>query len=160
MTDKLQKTATLKAPLVKVWSAISDSAAFGTWFGMTLEGPFVEGQTVAGKIAKTRVDDEVAKQQEPYVGMPCDLMIERIVPLKLFAFRWHPGADPEVGPNAPTTLVTFELEEVAGETRLTITESGFDALPLERRAKAFAENEGGWEAQLGLIAKYLERPPG
>jgi uncharacterized protein YndB with AHSA1/START domain len=157
MTDKIEKTTTLKAPLAKVWHAISDSTAFGTWFGVTLEGPFVEGQTVSGAIAKTQVDDDVAKQQEPYVGMRCDLKIERIVPRKLLAFRWHPGADPEVGPNAPTTLVTFELEEVAGGTRLTITESGFEALPLERRAKAFADNEGGWEAQLGLVAKYLER---
>lgn len=157
MTDKIEKIATLKAPLAKVWNAISDSAAFGAWFGMTIEGPFVEGQTASGVIAKTQVDDDVAKQQEPYVGMRCDLMIERVVPLKLLAFRWHPGADPDVGPNAPTTLVTFELEEVAGGTRLTITESGFDALPLERRAKAFAENEGGWQAQLGLIAKYLQR---
>lgn len=157
MNDKIRKVATLKAPLAKVWSAISDSAAFGTWFGVTLDGPFVEGQTVKGAIAKTQVDDEVAKHQEPYVGMRCDLMIERVVPLKLLAFRWHPGAEPDTGPNAPTTLVTFELEEVAGGTRLTITESGFDALPLERRAKAFADNEGGWEAQLGLVAKYLLR---
>lgn len=157
MTDKIEKIATLKAPLAKVWSAISDSAAFGTWFGMTIEGPFVEGRTVSGAIAKTQVDDEIAKHQEPYVGMRCDLMIERIVPLKLFAFRWHPGAEPNVGPNAPTTLVTFELEEVSGGTRLTITESGFEALPPERRAKAFADNEGGWEAQLGLVAKYLAR---
>ncbi|HEX2873451.1 MAG TPA: SRPBCC family protein [Polyangiaceae bacterium] len=157
MTDKIEKTTILKAPLAKVWNAISDSAAFGTWFGMTLEGPFVEGQTVSGAIAKTQVDDEIAKHQEPYVGMRCDLKIERIVPLSLLAFRWHPGAEPDMGPNAPTTLVTFELEEVAGGTRLTITESGFDALPLERRAKAFADNEGGWEAQLGLVAKYLAR---
>jgi len=157
MTDKIEKTATLKAPVAKVWNAISDSKAFGAWFGVTIEGPFVEGQTVRGAIAKTQVDEEVAKQQEPYVGMRCDLMIERIVPPRLLAFRWHPGADPDVGPNAPTTLVTFELEEVAGGTRLTITESGFDALPPERRAKAFAENEGGWQAQLGLIAKYLAR---
>jgi uncharacterized protein YndB with AHSA1/START domain len=157
MSDRIQKTATLKAPLAKVWNAISDSTAFGTWFGMTIEGPFVEGQTVVGTIAKTQVDDEVAKEQEPYVGMRCDLMIERIVPLRLLAFRWHPGADPDVGPNAPTTLVTFELEEVAGGTHLTITEAGFNALPPERRAKAFAENDGGWEAQLGLIAKYLAR---
>jgi uncharacterized protein YndB with AHSA1/START domain len=157
MSDKIQKTTILKAPIAKVWNAISDSAAFGAWFGMTVEGPFVEGKTTIGTIAKTQVDDEVAKQQEPYVGMRSDLMIERIVPLKLLAFRWHPGADPDTGPNAPTTLVTFELEEVAGGTRLTITESGFEGLPLERRAKAFADNEGGWEAQLGLIAKYLER---
>lgn len=157
MSDKIEKTTVLKAPLAKVWHAISDSAAFGTWFGMTIDGPFVEGQTVSGAIAKTQVDDEIAKHQEPYVGMRCDLKIERIVPLKVFAFRWHPGAEPAVGPDAPTTLVTFELEEVAGGTRLTIIESGFEALPLERRAKAFADNEGGWEAQLGLIAKYLAR---
>lgn len=157
MYDKIEKTATLKAPLAKVWHAISDSTAFGTWFGMTIDGPFVEGKTVIGAIAKTQVDDEVAKHQEPYVGMPCELRIERIVPLKLFAFRWHPGADPDLGPNAPTTLVTFEIEEVPEGTRLTITESGFDALPFERRAKAFTENEGGWEAQLSLVAKYLAR---
>lgn len=157
MTDRIQKFATLKAPLAKVWSAISDSAAFGAWFGMTLEGPFVEGQTVKGAIARTQVDDEIARYQEPYVGVRCDLMIERIVPLRLLAFRWHPGADPDVGPDAPTTLVTFELEEVPGGTRLTITESGFEALAPERRAKAFADNEGGWEAQLSLVAKYLAR---
>jgi uncharacterized protein YndB with AHSA1/START domain len=157
MNDTIEKTATLKAPLAKVWRAISDSAAFGAWFGMTIDGPFVEGETVMGAIAKTQVDDEVAKHQAPYVGMPCELRIERIVPRQLFAFRWHPGADPDLGPDAPTTLVTFELEEVPEGTRLTITESGFDALPLERRAKAFTENEGGWEAQLALVAKYLAR---
>jgi uncharacterized protein YndB with AHSA1/START domain len=157
MNDKIKKTATLKAPLAKVWNAISDSRALGTWFGMTIDGPFIEGKTVLGAIAKTQVDDEIAKYQEPHVGMPCELRIERIVPLKLFAFRWHPGTDTDKGPNAPMTLVTFELEEVPGGTRLTITESGFDALPLEQRAKAFNQNEGGWEAQLSLIAKYLAR---
>ncbi len=157
MRDTIEKTTTLKAPLEKVWKAISDSAAFGAWFGMTIDGPFVEGQTVTGAIAKTQVDDDIAAHQEPYVGLPCELRIERVVPPRLFAFRWHPGADPDLGPDAPTTLVTFELEEVPGGTRLTITESGFDALPLERRAKAFADNEGGWEAQLSLVAKYLAR---
>lgn len=157
MADEIRKTTTLKAPLAKVWAAIGDSTAFGTWFGMTLEGPFVEGQTLHGSIAQTQVDDEVAKHQAPYVGMRCDLMIERVVPMKVLAFRWHPGADPDTSPDAPTTLVTFELEEVPEGTRLTITESGFDALPLERRAKAFAENEGGWTAQLTLIAKYLAK---
>lgn len=157
MRDTIEKTAVLKAPIAKVWRAISDSAAFGAWFGMTLDGPFVEGRTVVGAIAKTQVDDAIAKHQEPYVGMRCELRIERIVPLELLSFRWHPGADPDLGPEAPTTLVTFALEEVAGGTRLTITESGFEALPLERRAKVFAENEGGWEAQLSLVAKYLAR---
>ncbi|MBL8744146.1 MAG: SRPBCC family protein [Myxococcales bacterium] len=146
----------LKAPRARVWRAISDSQAFGAWFGMTIDGPFIAGKTVKGHIAKTQVDAEIAKQQEPYVGMPCDLMIERIEPETCLAFRWHPGADPDVAPDAPTTLVTFELADASGGTELTITESGFDALPLEKRAKAFADNEGGWQAQLTLIAKYLD----
>ncbi len=157
MSNKIEKTATLRAPIAKVWRAISNSAEFGTWFGMTLDGPFVEGQTVTGAIAKTQVDAEIAEHQEPYVGVRCELRIERIVPFELFAFRWHPGADADMGPNAPMTLVTFELEEVVGGTRLTITESGFDAVPLERRAKLFADNEAGWQAQLSLITKYLAR---
>ncbi|MBX3260547.1 MAG: SRPBCC family protein [Labilithrix sp.] len=156
MQDRIEKTVVLKAPLAKVWKAISDSKAFGTWFGMTIEGPFVAGQTVHGAIAKTQVDPEIAKHQEPYVGLPCELRIERVEHERCLAFRWHPGAEPDTGPDAPMTLVTFELEEVAGGTRLTITESGFDQLSAERRAKAFADNEGGWEAQLGLVAKYLD----
>jgi uncharacterized protein YndB with AHSA1/START domain len=155
MTDTIRKQVVLKAPRAKVWRAISDSKAFGTWFGMTVDGPFVAGKTVKGKIAKTQVDAEIAKQQEPHVGMACDLMIERVEPETLLAFRWHPGAEPAV-PGAPMTLVTFELCDAPGGTELTITESGFDALPLEKRAKAFADNEGGWEAQLKLIAKYLD----
>ncbi len=156
MNDTIRKQTVLRAPRARVWKAISDSQAFGTWFGMTIEGPFAEGRTVKGKMAVTKVDAEVAKSQEPYVGMAFDLIIERVEPQTRFAFRWHPGADPDTSPDAPMTLVTFELEDADGGTRLTITESGFDRIPLERRAKAFAENEGGWEAQLTLIAKYLD----
>jgi hypothetical protein len=47
------------------------------------------------------------------------------------------------------------LTEVKGVTLLTVTESGFDGIPLERRAKAFKANEGGWSKQMGLIEKYL-----
>jgi hypothetical protein len=84
-------------------------------------------------------------------------LIERIEPMRALAFRWHPFAvDRSVDYSAePTTLIVFELEEVSGGTQLTITESGFDRIPLERRAKAFAANDGGWTKQVELIAKYL-----
>lgn len=156
MNDRIEKSVVLRAPRSRVWTAISDARAFGTWFGMKLDGPFVAGRTTEGTVAMTQVDAEVAKQQEPYVGMRCVMMVERIEPEQLFAFRWHPEADGNTGPEAPTTLVTFELHDVPEGTRLTIVESGFDGIPLERRAKAFANNEGGWEAQLTLIAKYLD----
>jgi uncharacterized protein YndB with AHSA1/START domain len=156
MADVIEKTVLLRAPRSRVWTAIGDSQAFGAWFGMTIDGPFVAGRTVEGKIAKTQVDPDVAKQQEPYVGMRCVLFVEEVEPERLLAFRWHPGAEADVGPDAPTTRVTFRLMDDPEGTRLTIVESGFEAIPLERRAKVFAENDGGWEMQVTLIARYLD----
>lgn len=158
-TNRIEKTILLRAPRDRVWHAISDSKQFGTWFGVEFDGPFVAGKHVTGRIVPTKVDPEVAKAQEPYSGMAFDCSIERIEPMRLFSFRWHPYAvDPGVDYSSePTTLVLFELEEVAGGTKLTISESGFDRIPLERRAKAFASNEQGWTAQIKLIEKYLAR---
>ncbi len=76
----------------------------------------------------------------------------------MIAFRWHPFAiEPNVDYSAePTTLIEMMLDEVPGGTKLTITESGFDNIPLARRAQAFAANDGGWDKQIQLIAKYLD----
>ena len=154
--DRIEKKVLLKAPVHRVWSAIADSRQFGIWFGVRFEGAFLPGTLVKGKIVPTQIDAAVAKEQEPFVGMACDVLVERIEPERHLSFRWHPGADPDVQASAPTTLVAFELAPVEGGTLLTITESGFENIPLERRAKAFTENEGGWEMQGALIAKYLD----
>jgi uncharacterized protein YndB with AHSA1/START domain len=142
-----------------VWRAISDSTQFGTWFGMSLDGPFVAGKSITGRIAPTQVDPEVAKLQEPHAGLAFDMLVDSIEPMNRFALRWHPGdVDPAVDySREPMTLVEFVLEDAGAGTRLTITESGFDRIPLARRAAAREGNEGGWEHQLRLIAKYLER---
>lgn len=155
--DCIEKKVLLRAPLAKVWLAISDAAQFGAWFGVAFDGPFVAGARLKGKIMPTKVDAEVAKSQEPYAGKPFEFTVDRIEPQRLFSFRWHPFAvDPNVDySNEPATLVTFELQEVEGGTHLTITESGFDKIPLERRAKAFTMNDGGWSAQTKLIEKYV-----
>jgi len=160
-TDRIEKQIMLRAPLDRVWRAISDAAEFGTWFGVEFDGQFAPGASVSGRIVPTKVDDRVAKMQEPHSGMACDVKIERIEPMRLFSFRWHPYAvehDADYS-NEPTTLVQFELEKVPEGTRLTITESGFDRIPLARRAEAFASNEEGWTIQTTLIEKYLARTP-
>lgn len=156
-TDRIQKRILLRAPRERVWRAISDSKEFGSWFGVDFDGAFAPGARVTGKIVPTKVDPEVAKMQEPYAGMAFDFTVERIEPLRLFSFRWHPFAiEPGVDySKEPTTLIVFELEDAPGGTMLTITESGFDRIPLARRAKAFAANEEGWELQARLIEKYL-----
>jgi uncharacterized protein YndB with AHSA1/START domain len=156
-TDRIEKRIVLKATRERVWAAISDFTAFGTWFGAEFDSPFVEGEWLIGRIAQTKVDPEVAKMQEPAVGMPFHMLVERIEPMQRFAFRWHPFAiepDRDYSKEA-TTLVTFELTETADGILLTITESGFDQLPEARRAQAFDSNSEGWAHQCRLIEKYL-----
>lgn len=156
-TDRIEKRVLLRAPRERVWRAVSDAKEFGAWFGVEFDGAFAPGARIKGKIVPTQADPEVAKMQEPYTGMAFDFTVERIEPMRLFSFRWHPFAvEPGVDySKEPMTLVVFELQEAAEGTLLKITESGFDRIPLARRARAFAANEGGWEHQTRLIAKYL-----
>jgi uncharacterized protein YndB with AHSA1/START domain len=56
------------------------------------------------------------------------------------------------------TLVEFRLEDADGGTLLTIVESGFDRVPLARRAEAFKMNEQGWTEQMRNIDRYVSRP--
>lgn len=159
-TDRIRKTTILRAPQDRVWRAISNAREFGTWFGMELNGAFAAGVRLDGHIVPTKVDPTVAAAQQPYAGMALVLFVERVEPMHLLAFRWHPEPPaPGTEDTAATTLVTFELEPADGGTRVTITESGFDAVPLERRAQVFASNDEGWTAQLTLIAKYLAQFP-
>jgi uncharacterized protein YndB with AHSA1/START domain len=158
-TDRIEKRILLRAPVARVWRAISDSQQFGSWFGVRFPGPFVSGAPLSGSITPTSVDPEVAELQKPHEGKAFNIWVERIEPLRLFSFRWHPyGVEPGVDyAREPTTLVEFALQETADGTLLTISESGFDRIPLERRATAFAANEGGWSHQVRLIEKYLQR---
>jgi uncharacterized protein YndB with AHSA1/START domain len=158
-TDRIEKKVLLRAARGRVWRALTDAEEFGSWFGCKLESRFSPGAHVRGTITPTTMDPEVAEMQKPYTGRAFDLTVDRIEPEHLFSFRWHPAAvDPGVDySNEPMTLVTFELEEVAKGTMLTVVESGFDQIPLARRAMALAMNEGGWAAQMRLIGKYVER---
>ncbi len=156
-TDRIEKRIFLRATPERVWEAVSDAQQFGTWFGVAFDGPFAEGVRLTGRIVPTAVDAEVAKLQEPHAGKPFEFSVDRIDAPSRISFRWHPFAvEPGVDySQEPTTLIEFVLEESDGGTLLTISESGFDQIPLARRATAFAANDGGWTMQAKLIEKYL-----
>src|ERR1700733_12419141 len=156
-TDRIEKKILLRTSMKRAWRALADSTEFGSWFGMKFDGPFSSGATMHGVIVPTTVNAEVAAAQKPYEGISFDITIEQMEPERLFSFRWHPGAvDPGVDYSVePTTLVVFTLEEAADGVLLTITESGFDQIPLARRAKAFAQNEQGWSMVVTLIQEHL-----
>jgi uncharacterized protein YndB with AHSA1/START domain len=148
-TDRIEKQIVLKAPRSRVWQAISDAKEFGEWFQVDMSGvEFKAGHPVHAKMT-----------YPGHEGMPFEMVVARIEPEQLFSFRWHPyGIDPDVDYSSdPMTLIEFVLEDVDGGTKLTITESGFDAIPLARRAEAFRSNSEGWGIQIQNIEAYVTR---
>ena len=147
-TDRIEKKVQLSAPRSRVWRAISNASEFGEWFRVKFDEQFAEGKTVRGLIL-----------HKGFENVPMEILIERIEPERYFAYRWHPYAiDPKVDYSSePTTLVEFLLEEANGGTALTIIESGFDRVPLARRAEAFRMNDNGWTGQGKNIASYVTR---
>ena len=158
VSDRIEKQVLLRAPLSRVWQALTDSHEFGRWFGVRLDGPFKAGTPIHGQITSTTVDPDVAEMQKPYEGMKFEIVVDRIEPKMLFSFRWHPfGVDPKVDySKEPTTLVEFRLEETAEGTLLKVVESGFDRVPAERRALAFRSNSEGWAIQLENVRVHVD----
>jgi len=150
MSDRIEKEIELRAPVSRVWRAVTDYREFGAWFGVALEGPFAPGQEARGRITHPGYEHVVWRAT-----------VKEMQPERLFSFTWHPYA---VDPNAdfatePTTLIEIRLEPTATGTRLSITESGFDKIPPERRAEALRMNDQGWAQQIINIRDYVAQHP-
>lgn len=147
-TDVIEKEIVVRAPRGRVWRALTDSQEFGKWFQAKMADPFVPGQRTLGRIT-----------YPGYEHLTFEVQVERMEPERLFSLRWHPYAvDPQQDYSAePMTLVVFELEEVAEGTRIRVRESGFDQIPLARRAEAFRMNSNGWAEQVQNIARYVDQ---
>jgi uncharacterized protein YndB with AHSA1/START domain len=146
-TDRIERKILLKAPLSRVWRALSDAKEFGDWFGVDFKGKsFVAGQSVQGNVT-----------YPGYEHVVMEVFIERVVPQRLLSWRWHPAAiDPAIDySQEPTTLVVFEIEESDGGVLLSVVESGLDKIPPARRAAAFRMNTTGWDGQMKNIEKHV-----
>jgi len=148
MIDRIEKTIELKAPVARVWRALTDHREFGKWFRVRLDGPFVPGQVSSGHIT-----------YPGYEHLRWEAVVQKMESERLFSFTWHPYA---VDPNQdysgePPTLVEFTLRPTATGTRLRVVELGFDKLPSHRRDEAFRMNEGGWSIQVENIAQHLKQ---
>ena len=146
----IEKRIELKAPVGRVWRALTDYREFGEWFRVALEGPFVVGQATRGHIT-----------WPGYEHLVWEAVVQKMEPECLFSFTWHPYAvDANVDYSKETpTLVEFRLEKSAAGTMLTLTESGFEKIPAHRRAEAFRMNEGGWAQQMANIETHVAQKP-
>ena len=146
MNDRIEKRIELKAPVSRVWRALTDYREFGEWFRVKLDGPFVAGEVSRGHIT-----------HPGYEHVVWEADVQKMEPEKLFSFTWHPYAiDPKVDySNETPTLVEFKLEKTGNGTLLLLTESGFDKIPSGRRDEAFRKNDGGWTGQMKNIERHV-----
>jgi uncharacterized protein YndB with AHSA1/START domain len=145
-TNSIEKHIEIKAPISRVWRALTDHAEFGEWFGAKLDGPFVLGKTTAGQVT-----------HPGYEHIHWTATVQKMETERLFSYTWHPYAvDKSVDYSKETpTLVEFRLAETKGGTLLTVTESGFDKIPAGRRAEAFRMHEQGWVEQMKSIKDHV-----
>jgi uncharacterized protein YndB with AHSA1/START domain len=149
-TDRIEKQIFIKAPRKRVWRALTDPNEFGQWFRVKLANGFSPGARTSGNIT-----------YEGYEHLQWNVTVEEMVPERLFSWLWVPNAiDPARDySREPTTRVVFELEEAPGGTLLRVTESGFDQVPVDRRAQAYRGNDQGWSIQVENIARHVNSAP-
>lgn len=143
MTNEITKTIELRAPVERVWQAITDHKAFGEWFRCALAGPFELGQTVVAQMTMDGCEN-----------LGFEATVIDLKPHSLFAFDWRSTAPDRA--HLPATRVAFHLEDTAPGTRLTIRESGFDALPADQRVERFRDNTNGWNFQADNLIAYVQ----
>jgi uncharacterized protein YndB with AHSA1/START domain len=143
MQDLIQREIMIQATPQRIYAAIADPEQVIKWFPETLEGDYSVGAQPVfgfGEHGKTQVYVVAAN------------------PFEYFAYRWVPGANHFLGDvlKVASTLVEFRITEQAdGRCKVTMTESGFAALPKAMMADALKQNTGGWEFMMNRLSQLF-----
>ena len=142
-TDRIESTVVIAAPLERVWDLVTSPEHAGRWFGdagaeIDLRPGGAWRMTFTG--------------HGTYHGR-----VVAVSPPHRFAYRWHTVRDLEEEPTpANSTLTEFTLLAETDGTRVTVVESGFDALAVDaaERTRLLASHTSGWTAELGELVAY------
>jgi uncharacterized protein YndB with AHSA1/START domain len=145
--SRIDREITINATPEQVWRALTNAKELSAWFKVEIEGEIAP-------------DTEVwmTSTHTGYEGQRFQVRIVEMTPPRRFVWQWHPGeVDPGVDySREPRTTVTFMLEAVGGGTKVSMSETGFDAIVLARRAKVHKDNSQGWAEVLGWLQRYAE----
>lgn len=119
----------------KVFKALTDaSVSKQFWFGFHVESDWKKGSHFALKRGNTTMDSGVVLLCEP--------------PHRL-SYTWHP--EYESHRHERPSRVLFELEQLKGQVKLTVTHDDFD-----ENSKVFESISGGWPLVLSSLKSMLE----
>jgi len=134
MTDSIERTILIAAPIERVWEIVTTPEHMGRWFGD----------------AGAERDGDVIKMRWAEHG-EAELRVVRADAPTDFAYRWDANV-----PGIGDTLVEFTLATEGDRTRVTVVESGWtqlrtDAAEQERLREG---NTHGWKHELGDLEQY------
>jgi uncharacterized protein YndB with AHSA1/START domain len=136
IVDRIEREIVIDATVARVWQLVSEP---GWWIG--------DGDRTDHVL--TREGELVIVEDPRYGRFP--LKVESTDEPHRITYRW-------IGEDS-STVVEFSLSDTGGGTLLRVVESGFAAMPGtdEERAKAVEGNTSGWEQQLGIAKRDVER---
>ena len=137
--DSIERELILPAPPERVWTALTQPAQLGAWWGTQATIDLRPGGEVSF------VWDGTDGQRFTSRGI-----VEVVEPPHRLVFRWQ--SEPTV---EATTRVEFTLQPHPQGTRLRVVESGFSTLPPGWRGPLHERNDRGWPRALGQLADYL-----
>jgi uncharacterized protein YndB with AHSA1/START domain len=135
----VERSIWINAARERVWRAVTESEQIRQWWGDYWEITALE----VGAAVK--------------FGDPDDLMLATVAVMdrpREFAIQWPP--QPQY--HSIAMLTTYRLEEENGGTRVTVTETGFEALPDDIRQKRYDSTAKGYETVLGDLKAHVEDP--
>src|SRR3981189_1853602 len=99
--NRIEKQIDLKAPVSRVWRALTDYREFGEWFRVKLEGPFVAGKEAQGQIT-----------HPGYEHLQMTMVVQKIEPERYFSYTWHPYAiNPKVDYSQETPTLAVQSHD-------------------------------------------------
>jgi uncharacterized protein YndB with AHSA1/START domain len=145
--SRIDRTIEIDAPPDRVWRALTNAEELSAWFQVSIDGDIAPGSDVW-----------MTSVHPDHAGQRFRVRFTEMTPPRRFVWEWHPGAvDPNVDyAHEPRTTVTFTLEPSGRGTRLSVSETGFDAVSLARRAKVYTDNDQGWAEVLVWLKTYAE----
>ena len=134
MTDSIERTIIIAAPIERVWDIVTTPEHMGRWFG---------------DAGAEREGDVIKMRWEEY-GQ-AELRVVRSEAPSVFAYRWDANIK-----GVGDTLVEFTLSPEGDGTRVRVVESGFASLAATDtvREELRRGNVGGWKHELGDLERY------
>ena len=140
----VRRTISIKAPIDKVWAAITEAQHLARWFPQS------------AVLTDVSVGAEGVFTWDGYEDFA--VRIEELDPPHMIAYRWSNdnarGVPTTRIVDSQSTVFRFTLEPIEGGTQLTVVESGFGSL--SDPAGSMESNRGGWNSELDELVAYLE----